>query len=186
MDLTRLQRKSENEWCIQPHGKMRVPAVIFASEALVRKMDEKVYEQVTNVASLRKSFCTASAARPNWTSVKRLTAGSRKSSILRRIRGESKSFWSKSNISTCPRRCTGPWPNKPKRDASGTRRSFMPMESFKPQKLAEAAEIISKQPNAMHLRFLQSLVQVSAEKNHTIVLPVPTDVLRRLLDKPIQ
>lgn len=54
------------------------------------------------------------------------------------------------------------------------------------QKLAEAAEIISKQPNAMHLRFLQSLVQVSAEKNHTIVLPVPTDVLRRLLDKPIQ
>jgi regulator of protease activity HflC (stomatin/prohibitin superfamily) len=45
------------------------------------------------------------------------------------------------------------------------------------QKLADAAEIIARQPNAMHLRFLQSLVQVSAEKNHTIVLPIPVDLL---------
>ena len=51
------------------------------------------------------------------------------------------------------------------------------------QKLAEAAEIIAKQPNAMHLRFLQSLVQVSAEKNHTIVLPVPVDIVTDALVK---
>lgn len=51
------------------------------------------------------------------------------------------------------------------------------------QKLAEAAEIIAKQPNAMHLRFLQSLVQVSAEKNHTIVLPVPIDFVTQALAK---
>jgi regulator of protease activity HflC (stomatin/prohibitin superfamily) len=51
------------------------------------------------------------------------------------------------------------------------------------QKLAEAAEIIAKQPNAMHLRFLQSLVQVSAEKNHTIVLPVPIDAVAGALGK---
>ena len=51
------------------------------------------------------------------------------------------------------------------------------------QKLAEAAEIIGKEPIAMHLRFLQSLVQVSAEKNHTIVLPVPIDFLRNALSK---
>src|SRR5688500_20353438 len=31
---------------------MRVPAVIFATESLIRDMDEKVYEQVTNVATL--------------------------------------------------------------------------------------------------------------------------------------
>ena len=49
------------------------------------------------------------------------------------------------------------------------------------EKLAEAAEIIGKQPTAMHLRFLQSLVEVSAEKNHTIVLPVPVDWLTSLL-----
>jgi regulator of protease activity HflC (stomatin/prohibitin superfamily) len=48
------------------------------------------------------------------------------------------------------------------------------------QKLAEAAAIIARQPNAMHLRFLQSLVEVSAEKNHTIVLPIPVDLVESL------
>jgi tRNA-splicing ligase RtcB len=52
MDISRLQRKTENEWCIAPFGKMRVPAVIFASETLIRDMDEKVYEQATNVTTL--------------------------------------------------------------------------------------------------------------------------------------
>ncbi|HEY7217950.1 MAG TPA: slipin family protein [Candidatus Binatia bacterium] len=51
------------------------------------------------------------------------------------------------------------------------------------QKLADAAEIIGKQPNAMHLRFLQSLVEVSAEKNHTIVLPIPVDIANLVLNK---
>jgi regulator of protease activity HflC (stomatin/prohibitin superfamily) len=49
------------------------------------------------------------------------------------------------------------------------------------QRLADAAEIIAKQPSAMHLRFLQSLVEVSADNNSTIVLPVPIDLLRRFL-----
>ena len=49
------------------------------------------------------------------------------------------------------------------------------------QKLADAAEIIAQQPAAMHLRFLQSLVEVSAENNTTIVVPVPIDLLRRFL-----
>ena len=51
------------------------------------------------------------------------------------------------------------------------------------QKLADAAEIIAKQPTSMHLRFLQSLVQVSAEKNQTIVLPVPIDFITNMLGK---
>src|SRR3989442_9714417 len=41
------------------------------------------------------------------------------------------------------------------------------------QKLANAAEIIAKQTAAMHLRFLQSLVEVSADNNSTIIFPVP-------------
>jgi regulator of protease activity HflC (stomatin/prohibitin superfamily) len=49
------------------------------------------------------------------------------------------------------------------------------------QKLADAAEVIDKQPIALHLRFLQSLVEVSAENNSTIIFPVPVDLLRRLL-----
>jgi regulator of protease activity HflC (stomatin/prohibitin superfamily) len=51
------------------------------------------------------------------------------------------------------------------------------------EKLAAAAEIIAKQPSAMHLRFLQSLVQVAAENNHTVVLPLPLDLLTSLLDQ---
>jgi regulator of protease activity HflC (stomatin/prohibitin superfamily) len=49
------------------------------------------------------------------------------------------------------------------------------------QKLADAAGMMAKQPAAMHLRFLQSLVEVSAENNSTVVLPLPIDLLRRFL-----
>jgi tRNA-splicing ligase RtcB len=64
MDLSRLERKTENEWWIAPHGKMRVPAVIFAGESLIRDMDDKVYEQVTNVAKL-PGIVKASYAMPD-------------------------------------------------------------------------------------------------------------------------
>ena len=52
METGTLHRISEQEWRIEPHGKMLVPAVIYASETLVREMDEKVREQLENVASL--------------------------------------------------------------------------------------------------------------------------------------
>jgi len=48
------------------------------------------------------------------------------------------------------------------------------------QKLADAAKIIASQPTAMQLRFLQTLVEVSAEKNSTIIFPVPIDLLSSL------
>jgi tRNA-splicing ligase RtcB len=52
MDLSLFERRSEYEWHIKPFGNMHVPGVIFASESLLREMDAKVYEQVTNVAML--------------------------------------------------------------------------------------------------------------------------------------
>jgi len=52
MELSRLTRRSETEWWIEPHGPMRVPGIIYATEALVRDMDEKVREQVEHVAML--------------------------------------------------------------------------------------------------------------------------------------
>ena len=65
MDIARLTRKAECEWWIEPEGKMRVPAVIYATEALVRDMDEKVREQITNVATLpgivRAAYCMPDA-----------------------------------------------------------------------------------------------------------------------------
>jgi regulator of protease activity HflC (stomatin/prohibitin superfamily) len=51
------------------------------------------------------------------------------------------------------------------------------------QKLADAAEVIAKQPSAMHLRFLQSLVQVAAENNTTVVVPVAVDLIAGYLNK---
>jgi len=45
-------RRAQYEWEIARRGSMRVPAVIYASEALIREMDHKVYEQAVNVATL--------------------------------------------------------------------------------------------------------------------------------------
>lgn len=51
------------------------------------------------------------------------------------------------------------------------------------QKLLEAAEVMSKQPMALQLRFLQSLVEISSEKNSTTIFPVPIDLLTPFLNK---
>ena len=48
------------------------------------------------------------------------------------------------------------------------------------EKLAMAAEIIQKQPAAIQLRYLQTLVEIGAEKNTTVVFPLPIDILRSL------
>jgi len=51
------------------------------------------------------------------------------------------------------------------------------------QKLADAAEVMGKQPMALQLRFLQSLVEIASEKNSTIIFPVPIDLLSPFLKK---
>jgi len=51
------------------------------------------------------------------------------------------------------------------------------------EKLAEAANIISVYPAAIHLRFLQTLTEVSAEKNSTMIVPLPIDLLTAFLQK---
>ena len=48
------------------------------------------------------------------------------------------------------------------------------------QKLAEAAEVMAGHPAALQLRLLQTVVEVAAEKNSTLVLPFPVELLRFL------
>ena len=48
------------------------------------------------------------------------------------------------------------------------------------EKLAMAAEVIQKQPAALQLRYLQTLVEIGVEKNTTIVFPLPLDILSAL------
>ena len=64
MDISLFTRHTDYAWEIAPHGAMRVPAVIYADEALIRAMDHKVYEQVCNVAML-PGIVKASYAMPD-------------------------------------------------------------------------------------------------------------------------
>jgi tRNA-splicing ligase RtcB len=64
MDLNRFTRVDATTWRIEPHGAMRVPAIIYADDNLIRDMDDKVYEQVTNVATL-PGIVQASYAMPD-------------------------------------------------------------------------------------------------------------------------
>jgi regulator of protease activity HflC (stomatin/prohibitin superfamily) len=52
------------------------------------------------------------------------------------------------------------------------------------QKLAEAAEILGRQPQALQLRYLETLTVIGADKNSTIVFPVPMDLLSAWIGGP--
>jgi tRNA-splicing ligase RtcB len=52
MDPARFTRVDPTTWRIEPRGAMRVPAIIYADEELIRQMDDKVFEQAANVAML--------------------------------------------------------------------------------------------------------------------------------------
>ncbi len=64
METKRFKRRSDYEWLVEPFGKMRVPAIIYADEPLINAMDEKVCEQATNVAGL-PGIVKASYAMPD-------------------------------------------------------------------------------------------------------------------------
>jgi regulator of protease activity HflC (stomatin/prohibitin superfamily) len=50
------------------------------------------------------------------------------------------------------------------------------------EKLAQAAEILARQPQAIQLRYLETLTVIAADKNSTIVFPLPMDIVAPLLD----
>lgn len=52
MDTSQFIQRNDTCWEIKPKGAMRVPAIIYADEQLLQDMDQKVYEQITNVATL--------------------------------------------------------------------------------------------------------------------------------------
>lgn len=52
------------------------------------------------------------------------------------------------------------------------------------QKLVDAAALVSTQPIALQLRYLQTLTEIGVEKNTTVVFPVPVDFLAAFLKQP--
>jgi len=51
-------------------------------------------------------------------------------------------------------------------------------------RLAEAAHELSKEPASMQLRYLQTLTEISAEKNSTLIFPLPVELLGAFLNRP--
>jgi regulator of protease activity HflC (stomatin/prohibitin superfamily) len=51
------------------------------------------------------------------------------------------------------------------------------------RQLTEAAQVLQSQPAALHLRYLQTLVEIAAEKNSTIIFPIPIDWMKALIGK---
>jgi tRNA-splicing ligase RtcB len=64
MDPGHFTRVDATTWRVEPQGRMLVPAIIYADEDLIRDMDDKVYEQATNVATL-PGIVRASYAMPD-------------------------------------------------------------------------------------------------------------------------
>jgi regulator of protease activity HflC (stomatin/prohibitin superfamily) len=50
-------------------------------------------------------------------------------------------------------------------------------------KLLESAQTLAKQPESLQLRYLQTLTEIASDKTHTIVFPLPMDMLKSLLGK---
>ncbi|MCU7840665.1 MAG: slipin family protein [Candidatus Thiodiazotropha sp. (ex Troendleina suluensis)] len=51
------------------------------------------------------------------------------------------------------------------------------------QKLVEAATILAKQPQAIQLRYLETLTEIAGDKSHTLVFPLPMDLIEPLLKR---
>ena len=49
-------------------------------------------------------------------------------------------------------------------------------------RLAEAAEIMGRQPMTLQLRYLQTLTEIAAENNSTVIFPLPIDLVRPLIE----
>jgi regulator of protease activity HflC (stomatin/prohibitin superfamily) len=49
------------------------------------------------------------------------------------------------------------------------------------EKLVEAAKTLSEQPQAIQLRYLETLTEVAGDKSHTLVFPLPMDLLKPLI-----
>ncbi|HEY3111632.1 MAG TPA: SPFH domain-containing protein, partial [Chloroflexota bacterium] len=52
------------------------------------------------------------------------------------------------------------------------------------QTLADAARVIGSEPQTLQLRYLQTLTEISAERNSTIIFPVPIDLLSAFFAQP--
>jgi regulator of protease activity HflC (stomatin/prohibitin superfamily) len=51
------------------------------------------------------------------------------------------------------------------------------------EKLAQAGSIIAREPTTLQLRYLQTLTEISSERNSTVIFPIPIDLIRMFMPK---
>jgi regulator of protease activity HflC (stomatin/prohibitin superfamily) len=54
------------------------------------------------------------------------------------------------------------------------------------EKLSQAAEVLSKTPASLQLRYLQTLTEIAVEKNSTTVFPIPIDLIEPFLRNQVR
>jgi regulator of protease activity HflC (stomatin/prohibitin superfamily) len=84
---------------------------------------------------------------------------------------------------TFPKKCGEPLPVRQRRRERRAKIIHAEGEFQAAEKLAQAAKVISTNPAAIQLRFLQTLTEVATEKNSTTIFPVPIDLLKPFIEK---
>ena len=139
----------------------------------------------------RRPRCGRSSAAPTSTSCSPSASGSTRtssrSSTSRPSRGASRSRPSRSRTSRSPRRCSARWRGRPRPSASAARRSSTPRASSRPPRSSPTRRRSSAaSPPALQLRYLQTLVEIGADQNSTIVFPLPLDLIEPFLARAAQ
>ena len=95
------------------------------------------------------------------------------------IPGASRCRRSRSSTSICRRRCSARWRARPRRSARSGPRSSTPRASSRPRSSWPRRPRSSPtNPVTLQLRYLQTLTEIAAEHNSTIVFPLPIEMLR--------
>ena len=82
-----------------------------------------------------------------------------------------------------PRPCSAPWHAKPRLSGSDAPRSSTPGGELQAsEELRQAADTLTLNPASLQLRYLQTLLELGADQNSTVVFPLPLDIVGLFLN----
>ena len=85
---------------------------------------------------------------------------------------------SRSRTSRSPRRCSGRWRARPRRSGNAAPRSSTHAASCRPPRSCGTPRSLSAKARAsLQLRYLQTLLELGADQNSTVVFPLPMDII---------
>ena len=97
--------------------------------------------------------------------------------------GASRSGSSRSRTSRSPRPCSGRWPGRPRPSGSAEpRSSTLEASCRRPRSCGRPPDVLSPNPASLQLRYLQTLLELGADQNSTVVFPLPLDIVGPFLN----